>query len=173
MSTCVSLTKRMKYHQKLLEQFTNRWRREYLLSLREHHSVKHRNSSIPHIKVGDVVLLHDESTKRSFWKLAVMNELIQGSDNKVRAAVIKVGSDKSPAKLLKRSIQHLIPIEVDREDDEETATGDISTDDCGEDQSILITEDTTEFIRPRRRAAVDGEVLHRVWTGTSRCLFNK
>jgi len=33
MSTCVSLTKRVKYHQRLLEQFTNRWRREYLLSL--------------------------------------------------------------------------------------------------------------------------------------------
>ena len=90
MSTCVSLTKRMKYHQRLLEQFTNRWRREYLLSLQEHHSVKRRNSSRPHIKVGDVVLLHNESTKRSFWKLAVVNELIQGSDNKVRAAVIKV-----------------------------------------------------------------------------------
>ena len=61
----------------------------------------------------------------------------------------------------------MIPIEVDREDDEETATGDISTDDCGEDQSTLITEDTTAFIRPCRRAAVDGEVLRRVWTGTS------
>ena len=89
MSTCVSLTKRVKYHQRLLEQFTNRWRREYLLSLREHHSVKHPR---PQIKVGDVVLLLDDGTKRSFWKLAVVNKLIQGNDDKVRAAVIKVGS---------------------------------------------------------------------------------
>lgn len=116
MSTSVSLTKRMKYHRRLLEQFTNRWRREYLLSLREHHSVKRRETSRPHVKVGDVVLLYDDGTKRAFWKLAIVNELIQGSDDKARAAVIKVGSDKGPPKLLKRSIQHLIPIEVDQED---------------------------------------------------------
>ena len=30
--------------------------------------------------------------------------------------MIRVGSDKCPAKLLKRSIQHLIPIEVTRDD---------------------------------------------------------
>ena len=36
MSTSLSLTKRVKYHQRLLEQFTNRWKRDYLLSLREH-----------------------------------------------------------------------------------------------------------------------------------------
>ena len=66
--------------------------------------------------VGDVVLLCDEGTKRAFWKLAVVNELIQGSDDKVRAAVIRVGNDKGPAKLLKRSIQHMIPIEVTRDD---------------------------------------------------------
>ena len=169
MSTCVSLTKRVKYHQRLLEQFTNRWRREYLLSLREHHSVKRHEASRPQIKVGDVVLLLDDGTKRSFWKLAVVSELIQGNDDKVRAAVIKVGSDKSPAKLLKRSIQHLIPIEVDRVDDEEIATEDISTNDRVEDPSQLITRDTeivADSVRPRLRAAIDGEVLRRAWTGT-------
>ena len=39
---------------------------------------------------------YDKGTKRAFWKLAVVNELIQGSDDKVRAAVIRVGSDKGP-----------------------------------------------------------------------------
>ena len=74
--------------------------------------MKHQGTQGPCIKVGDVVLLYDKGTKRAFWKLAVVNELIQGSDDKVRAALIRVGSDKGPAKLLKRSIQHLIPIEV-------------------------------------------------------------
>ena len=45
MSTCVSLTRRMKYHQRLLEQFANRWRRVHLLSLREHHLVKRWEAS--------------------------------------------------------------------------------------------------------------------------------
>ena len=79
--------------------------------------MKYRETPRPHIKVGDVVLLYDEGTKRAFWKLAVVNELIQGSNDEVRAAVIKVSSDKGPAKLLKRSIQHLIPIKVSQEDD--------------------------------------------------------
>ena len=172
MSTCVSLTKRMKYHQGLLEQFTNRWRKEYLLSLREHHSVKRREASRCHVKVGDVVLLYDDGTKRAFWKLAIVNELIQGSDDKARAAVIKVGSDKGPAKLLKRSIQHLIPIEVDREDDNmnlEMAI-DNPTDGLVENPSTLAsgdTEMTADSVRPHRRAAIDGEILRRVWTGTS------
>ena len=78
-----TLTKRVKYHRRLLEQFTNRWKKEYLLSLREHHSMKHQGSQGPCIKVGDVVLLYDEGTKRAFWKLAVVNELIQGSNDKV------------------------------------------------------------------------------------------
>ena len=30
MSTCMSLTKRVNYHQRLLEQFTNHWRKEHL-----------------------------------------------------------------------------------------------------------------------------------------------
>ena len=79
--------------------------------------------------------------------------------------MIKVGNDNNPVKLP----QHLIPIEVDRVDDEQTATEDISTNDCVEDLSPLITRDmeiATDSGRPRRRAAIDGEVWQRVWTGT-------
>ena len=95
------------------------------MSLQEHHLVKHWEASRPHVKVGDVVLLYDGGTKEAFWKLTIVNELLKGSDDKARAAVIKVCSDKGPPKLLKRSIQHLIPIEVDQDDDNmhlETAT---------------------------------------------------
>ena len=63
----------------------------------------------------------------------------------------------------------MIPIEVDRVDDEETATKDIPTNDRVEDPSPLITRDTeiaADSVRPRRRAAIDGEVLCRAWTGT-------
>ena len=147
MSTCMSLTKRVKYHRRLLEQFTNRWRKDYLLSLREHHSMKHQGTQDPCIKVGDVVLLYDEGTKRVFWKLAVVNELIQGSDDKVRAAVIRVGSDKGPAKLFKRSIQHLIPIEVTRDDTAEetevTPTDNLVETPSRSDSSEMTPEVTT------------------------------
>ena len=112
------------------------------------------------------MLLYDEGTKRAFWKLAIVNELIQGSDNKAQAAVIRVGSDKGPARLL-RSIQHLIPIEVAQEEDTMEETESTSTDDSlknptdPEPPEIKTPEAST---KPRRHAAVDGEASQRMWT---------
>ena len=112
-STHQSLTRRDKHQKYVLTQFTNRWRRDYLLNLRENHMcrVKGRGAAI---RVGDVVILKDDSTKRLFWKLAVVHELLPGRDGQVRAAVIKVGvvDEGKMATFLRRSTQHLYPIEV-------------------------------------------------------------
>ena len=133
--------------------------------------MRNKEGQGPSVKVGDIVLLYDEGTKRAFWKLAVVNELIQGTDCKTRAAVIRIGSDKGPTRLLKRSIQHLIPIEVAQEDDtteetENTTNDEMieNTDGSSESPEHRITETST---RPRLRAAVDGEALRRTWTKNS------
>ena len=109
-STYSTLTKKYKHQQKLLSQFTHLWRKQYLLSLRESHAVKHNipQGRIP-ISVGDVIIMKDDLTRRVFWKLGIVKELITGPDSQVRAALVKVpGSNK----LLKRSITHLIPVEL-------------------------------------------------------------
>ena len=80
----------------------------YLMNLREYHRVKGRSTGGPEIAVGDVVILKNDSTKRLFWRLA----LLTGDDQKVRAAVIKFTDDQNKSRSLRRSIQHLIPIEV-------------------------------------------------------------
>ena len=41
------------------------------------------NKSI--IEVGDVMVLRNDSTKRHFWKLAVVQQLLTGSNGVVRA----------------------------------------------------------------------------------------
>ena len=66
------------------------------------------------IRVGDVLILKDDNTKRLFWKLAVVHELLPGRDGQVRAAIIKVGAvdEGKRAIFLRRSIQHLYPIKV-------------------------------------------------------------
>ena len=58
-----------------------------------------------------VLLLNqpNDSAKRALWKLAIVKELLPWSDDRIRAAVIQVEGSKT---LLKRSIKHLIPIEV-------------------------------------------------------------
>lgn len=59
--------------------------------------------------VGDAVLLQNDSTKRTLWKLAVVEECLPKPDGRIKAAVVKVADSK---KLLKTSVKHLFPIEV-------------------------------------------------------------
>ena len=98
-----TLTRRSQHHKRLLNQFTETWRKDYLGSLLETHAASSRKNGDAGIAVGEVVLLHNESTKRVLWKLAVVKELLPGSDDRTRAAVIQVAGSRT---LLKRSIKH-------------------------------------------------------------------
>ena len=109
-----TLTKRAKHHQRLLHQFTKRWQHEYLLSLRERSNerCKKQNKESP-ISVGDIVIVKSDLTKRTFWKLAKVQELLPGRDGQIRSAKVKVAGkgDRKP-QVLRRVIQDLIPVEV-------------------------------------------------------------
>jgi hypothetical protein len=48
--------------------FWERWRKEYLTNLREHHRSK-REKRDSNVKKGDVVLVFDENLRRRFWKV--------------------------------------------------------------------------------------------------------
>ena len=90
-STHDTLTRRSQHQKRLLNQFTAAWRKEYLVNLRETHATNsRRKGENPEIAVGDVVLLQNDSTKRALWKLAIVKELLAGSDGQVRAAVVRV-----------------------------------------------------------------------------------
>ena len=172
-STHNSLVNRNKQQKHLLKQFLSLWRKTYLLSLREHHSIKKKQSKNRGIAVGDVVVLKNDSTKRHFWKLAVVQQLLTGSDEAVRAAIIKVVDCEGRSSLLRRSIQHLIPIEVGNDNSRTTQPGQsqVVSDrefptTTGHDESrsseapVSSDCDTTKKVpsRPRRQAAVVGEI---------------
>ena len=74
-----------------------------------------------------------------------VKELLPGSDNRIRAAVVQVAGSKT---LLKRSIKHLIPIEVKSNEDALT-----------EPDGPIQFEELPR--RPRRRAAINEELLRR------------
>ena len=77
-----------------------------MVNLRETHATNLRRSrENPEIAVGDVVLLQNDSTERA----PIVKELLAGSDGQVRAAVVLVADTGN---LLRRSVKHLIPIEV-------------------------------------------------------------
>lgn len=65
------------------------------------------------IKVGEVVLLKDDKSARSLWKLAKIEQLIPSWDNEIRAAKVRVvNSDEGRSVMLRRPLQHLIPLEI-------------------------------------------------------------
>ena len=104
------------------------------------------------IAVGDIVILKSDSSNRMFWKLAKVEELLPGRDGFVRAAIVKVAnSDKRPC-LMRRSVKHLYPIEVNAKDDEPS----------GEIVYKPSLECTTPKSRPRRSAAVVADILRKL-----------
>ena len=86
------LSKRVKYISKLVLNFTSKWQHEYLTGLREYH----RDHMIPRkeISLGEVVLIEDK-LPRSKWKLAVVDELLQGRDGKIRGCKLRIISRNS------------------------------------------------------------------------------
>ena len=88
----------------LIHHFWNRWRRDYLTSLREFHRTSGKNDVA--VQVGDVVQVHDD-TKRVNWRLAIIESLITGKDGLVRAANIRTSTGCT-----NRPIAKLYPLEV-------------------------------------------------------------
>jgi len=93
-----------------------------LLRLCETHASKAKAQSGPQISVGDVVIVKDDQTKRLFWKLTKVVELLISKDGNTRAAVVQVSTSKGTTQLLRRSLKHLFPIEVSSQPRENTAT---------------------------------------------------
>ncbi len=60
-STYKSLTRKAKHHRNLLECFTEQWRNEYLLALRERASIKTRGNRNPDIAVREIVIIRNEA----------------------------------------------------------------------------------------------------------------
>ena len=106
-STC---TRRYKYLNQKLQHFWKRWQREYLTDLRESHR-KQGSSNRKSPKVGDLVSVYNEDTKRGSWKLTVVERLILGKDKEVRGANVRVIT-KGKIVRLSRPVQKLFPIEI-------------------------------------------------------------
>ena len=106
------------------------------------------------ISVGDIVILKNDQTCRSFWKLAKIEQLLKGDDGLVRAVIVKVLGGDSKVQLLRRSIQHLIPVEIKAPAEKVDSLPDSSRKDYDSEQST----DVPSSVRPRRNAAVVGEL---------------
>jgi len=128
----VSLNARYEYLRKIIDHYWNRFSKEYLSELHQHHlySRKENYDEKCRLLLGDIVLIKDDKLKRNFWKKGYVEKLICGEDNKVRGAVLKVVNKKGDIGWIKRPIQRIVPLEVQKENVSK------SIHDVGVDQSI-------------------------------------
>lgn len=108
--TSTQLSDQMKRLNGALNYFWARWRDEYLLELRDAHRNANRGRVwCSSVSVGDVVVVHDASLPRGFWKIGRIEEVIPGRDGRVRGAVVRLSTGSG---VLRRPIQLLYPLEV-------------------------------------------------------------
>ena len=104
-TTQTDVTKRARAQGHLISQFRERWRHEYLTSLRQFHQTSGDNNQT--IRVGDVVQIYDESP-RTQLKLGTIVELLTGNDGLTRVATLRTSSGL----ITSRPIVKLYPLEV-------------------------------------------------------------
>ena len=139
------LTRRQRYLILLLSHFWNRWRNDYVLSLREHlRNVVKRNDA-PVITVGDIVtVMAENKSHRGSWKLAKVEEVIKGTECEIRGARLCTSSAGGRSMVMSRHLQKLFPLEV-RALTEETAP------------ELEGKDNVAELRKPGRVAAAAGE----------------
>ena len=154
------INKRMRYLSRILDHFWKRWRSEYLLSLREQHKIPRGTTEKPQVTVGDIVLVHDDSRKRGFWNLGKVEEIISGVDGRIRGAVVTVYTGGRCPALLRRSIAHLYPLEINSEKVEESTQTPLELEPSEQNRfsplnTVEPSTETQEQTRPKRKAAAE------------------
>ncbi len=146
------LNARLKHLNRSLDAFWKRWRREYLLQLREAHR-HHRSTGEPEISEGDIVVVYSEDQPRNRWLLGRVVRAIAGRDSQIRAATVRVCRN-GRITTLDRPIQHLYPLEVAVRTDTEPERQDETVVDTT-DHETASRRETISSSRPRRSAAAE------------------
>ena len=156
-----ALQRRAKHLCSVLNHFWKRWREEYLLELRDAHHQKHSTSSSTDIRVGDVVLVHDQDHPQGFWKIARVQRLITGRDGQTRGAVLKLATKSGRLTTLQRPVQLLYPLGVAQSETQEESENVEDT----EESELEEERDEPEPPKcPQRDSAIKAHDRVRTWT---------
>ena len=136
----------MKHLASVLGHFWRRWRTEYLNELRECHrySTAKKAHLHPTVSLGDIVIIHDDTLPRGFWKLGQIQEIHPGRDGLPRSALVRVATRDRQSTLLTRPLQLLYPLEIDTEKPE-VPSEDVPV--AQEDQTPIVPESNKRVVR--------------------------
>ena len=56
----------------------DRWKKEYLVNLREYQKIKHPNKDQQIVNVKDIVIVQEDKMPRSAWKVGIVEQVIKG-----------------------------------------------------------------------------------------------
>jgi len=101
---CRAMIERFLLRERLMAEFKQRWTTEYLQERSQHFRrlVDRRG-----IRLGEIVIIQDETVKRQNWRMGVVVELFRGRDNKIRAVRVKTAFGD-----FKRPVQKLCSLEI-------------------------------------------------------------
>ncbi|KAK0415379.1 hypothetical protein QR680_011915 [Steinernema hermaphroditum] len=96
------------------------FQRDYLISLREKHRRSLAQGRTQKIKPreGMIVMLEGDPLPKHCWKLARIEKLLPSSDGQIREVELFLPDSRT----IKRSINHLIPMELSEEEDEASSS---------------------------------------------------
>ena len=110
--------RRIYFVQRLVDSFWKKWVSDYFPVLLERRKWHHSKRNL---KIGDVVIIKDKDTKRSRWKLGLVEEASPGADGKVRSVSVKYINSAGSAAQVKRPVQNLVlllPVEGEEENEQ-------------------------------------------------------
>ena len=107
-----TLTSRARYLHTTIDRFWVRWKKEYLLELRETHCERGHKSSVLRVSVNDAVIIQDDNQLCGLWMPCVVEELLVGLDGEARAAVLRVSLHRTNTKRMYRPVRRLYPHEM-------------------------------------------------------------
>ena len=96
----------------MLNHFWKQWSKEYLLELRDAHRQRNISKTSAPVKIGDIVLVHDQDHPRGFLKVAQVDKLITGRDGLIRGAALRLPSKNGQQTTLQRPLQLIYPLEI-------------------------------------------------------------
>ena len=159
------LDRRMRHLSNVMNHFWKRWRKEYLLELRNSHRNVTQHSSNRVVSIGDVVIVHEEDQPRGKWHIGKVETLVTGSDGHVRGAVVRVKTKAGRLTRLRRPVQRLYPLEVRCRNKEPETT--ISPRRAEPDPAVssVRPEQHPELRRdrPKRVAAIEADRRRKTW----------
>ena len=106
-----------------------------------------------------MVIIHEESLPRRFWKLGLVEKLLKGQDGVARGALVKLAPKNGKSSFLRCPIQRLYPLEVHQEPEESP----LATDEQDTAEPLDLMTLPLKLTLKVRAAAQKSEEMRRLW----------